>query len=75
MRARSVIVEPAAGWRRVDDGDLGAALEQGVGRGEPAHPEAGDEHAQPRPVGVAVGEPRDPVGGAAAHPAPTTHSA
>ncbi len=59
----------------VDDGDDGPALEQRVGGGEPADPEPGDEHAQAGPVGVAVGEVREPVGGAPAHPAPTTHSA
>ncbi len=75
IRARSDITEPGGRCRRVDDGDLGPALEQGVGGGEPAHAEAGDEHPQPGPVGVAVGEARDPVGGGAAHPAPTTHSA
>ena len=52
------MTEPSAGVGAVDDGDVGPALEQRVGGGEPAHPEAGDEHAQAGPVGVAVGERR-----------------
>ena len=47
--------------RLVDDGDDGPAVEQRVGGGEPADPEARDEHAQAGPVGVAVGEVRGPV--------------
>ena len=58
----------------VDDGDGGPALEQRVGGGEPAHADAGDEDAQPGPVGVAVGERRQ-ARRRVDVTAPTTHSA
>lgn len=40
----------------IDGDDMGTALEQRIGRGEAADTEPGDEHAQPGPVGVAVGQ-------------------
>ena len=76
MRARSAMTRAVGGLGPVDDGDVGAALEQRVGGGEPAHPEPRDEHAQAGPVGVAVGEvARAGRQVPPAHPAPTTHSA
>ncbi len=62
------------GLPAVDDEDVDAPLEQRVGGREAADPEAGDDGAQAGPVGVAVGEPREPVG-RLGHAAPTTHSA
>ena len=63
--------EHPARLRAVDDEDVGAALEQGVGRREAADTETGDEDAQAGPGRVTVGQGGEPV----AHPAPTTHSA
>ena len=66
----------------VDDEDVGAALQEGVGRREPADAQPGDDDAQPGPPGVAVRQPVEAVaatvgdrGGVLAHQAPTTHSA
>ena len=51
----------------------GAALEQGVGGGEAGDAEAGDDDAQPGPVGVAVGQRVEPAVRSLTRP--TTHSA
>jgi hypothetical protein len=47
--------ERSAGRRRRSV--RGAALPERVGGGEPADAQAGDEHPQTRPVGVAMGQP------------------
>jgi hypothetical protein len=65
-----------AGCGTVDDGHVGAAFQQRVGRREPADPEPGDDDPQPRPIGVAMGQTRARlVGVQLDHVAPTTHSA
>jgi hypothetical protein len=54
----------------------GFALRERVGRGKARHPEPDDEHPQPGPVRVAVGEPLPGlVGRVEGHCEPTTHSA
>ena len=64
----------AARLALVDHGDGRPAVGQGVGRGEPADAQAGDEHPQPGPVRVAVGQARSGFV-AVGHAVPTTHSA
>ncbi len=81
MCAFWAMTDPLRRVGAVDDEDVGPALEEGVGRGEAAEPQPGDDDAQPRPAGVTVGQPGEPILatgtrlGGAGHAAPTTHSA
>ncbi|WKV16775.1 hypothetical protein LP422_22855 [Janibacter limosus] len=69
-------LRPVLGRLGVDDAHVGAVLEQGIGCGEAADPETGDDDAQTAPVSLAAGQARQScipwVG--TAHGAPTTHS-
>lgn len=60
----------------VHDADPSAAFGEGVGGGEPADAQAGDEDVQAGPVSVAVGQAGARfVGVEVAHVAPTTPTA
>ena len=75
MRARSDIAEPSAGATPSTTVTSAPRSSSASAAANPLTPSPATQHAQAGPVGVAVGERREPVGGAPAHPAPTTHSA